>query len=154
MTDTALAPAVAPVAARRRRPWIRWALAAVAAAAALAATFTLAWVTASTVAPVRAGAAATADEPWFDAEFDFLGAVATWPVTPEAKKDDPFRGVSDGTLLAGAGTVCTRAGDRGMDAAGMGDLLRTDPHQTYVLVTEAIDKLCPSQTRHLADLRG
>jgi hypothetical protein len=83
---------------------------------------------------------------YLDVEYDYLGAIETWPAEPEAQERDPFAGeVSDAELVSAGRTVCTRAGDPGMTFEGMMNLLDFDPHETYVVMAEAADKLCPSQ---------
>lgn len=140
-----------PAPAARTRPdpgrRIRRVVAAVTAlvlAAALPVAFSLGRATAQ---PVRPAAGA-----WLDAEYDYLGALRTWPSSAGSSVSDPFRGVAESRLVAAGHTVCTHAQDPGMNADGMLDLLRLDPHETYVVVTEALDKLCPSQSSHLTAL--
>jgi hypothetical protein len=91
---------------------------------------------------------------YLDAEYTYLGALRTWPERPKAKTKNPFRGFDAPKLVEIGRTVCTRAGDPDMDFDGMLFLLKLNPHQTYVAITEAIDKLCPSQRKHLNKLRS
>jgi hypothetical protein len=95
---------------------------------------------------------ALSDGPWLDAEYDYLGALRTWPASPGRTALDPFKGVSERRLVVAGRTVCTRAQDPGMNADGMLDLLDMDPHKTFVVVTESLDKLCPSQASRLPAL--
>lgn len=106
---------------------------------------------AATTAPVEAPEALP-DGPWLDAEYDYLGALRTWPARAGYVVTDPFRNVAEGRLVAAGRTVCTRAQDPGMNADGMVNLLDLDPHQTFVVVTESLDKLCPSQSSRLTAL--
>jgi hypothetical protein len=136
----------APYDLRRRRV-LRGLSAAVLTlvlAAALSGAYQLGRATAESVSP--------ATGPWLDAEYDYLGALRTWPARTGSRTSDPFRGVAEARLVAAGRTVCIRATDPGMNADGMLDLLELDPHQTYVVVTESLDKLCPSQSSHLAAL--
>lgn len=128
-----------PSRRRRGRP-LRAALVAVAVLLVASAAF------------VAGRATAPRDDPpavYLDDEYDFLGALSTWPAAPGSSATDPFQGQAPERLVAAGRTVCTRAGDPGMDAYGMADLLGFDPHQTFVIVTESVDKLCPSQRDRL-----
>ncbi len=87
---------------------------------------------------------------YLDAEYDFIGAARTWPAEPNARMTDPFG--EDQALIEAGRTVCTRAGDEDMSFGAMADLLNMTPHQTYVVMAEARDKLCASQATHLASL--
>jgi hypothetical protein len=153
---------------RRRLARLLAGVAALALVAAVPAAFELGRATAPRVtappaAPsaTQAGTPAAAesaapvalpDGPWLDAEYDYLGALRTWPARAGYVVTDPFRGLTEGRLVAAGRTVCTRAQDPGMNADGMLDLLDLDPHQTFVVVTESLDKLCPSQSSRLAAL--
>lgn len=99
-------------------------------------------------------ASPTPGDPSLDAEWDYLGAMDTWPAEQSGTDPDPFDDdFSDAELVAAGRVVCTRAADPDMSFDGMLDLLRMSPHQTYVVMAESADKLCPSQepaiTQHL-----
>lgn len=87
---------------------------------------------------------------YLDAEYDFLGALATWPAAAGSATDGPFPETTDAALLAAGRTVCLRAGDPGMTFDGITDLLELNPHQTYVVMAEAASKLCPSSAPTIA----
>lgn len=89
---------------------------------------------------------------YLDDEYTFVGAARSWPRSPNASITDPFTGVEDARLVELGRTVCVRAADPDMDFDGMLHLLALDPHQTFVIITEAIDKLCPSRQPQLDDL--
>jgi hypothetical protein len=108
----------------------------------------LAFVVGRTTAPqADASEAAT---PVLDVEFDFIGAVHTWE--QEGSSEDPFADVPDGELVDAGRTACLRATDPDMSFDGMLDLLGTSPHQTYAILAEASDKLCPSHRDTLDDI--
>jgi hypothetical protein len=116
-----------------------WMALLVGAAAGVLAGFALAMLTPGQAEANRPTA-------YLDAEFDYLGAVETWPRAPGSSARDPFGGeVTDGELVTAGRIVCERAADGGMSFDGMLDLLGFDPHQTYVVLVEAADKLCPSR---------
>jgi hypothetical protein len=98
--------------------------------------------------------ATTAPAAYLDVEYTYLGALRTWPERPKATTKNPFRGFDERRLIDLGRTVCVRAGDPDMDFDGMLFLLKLSPHQTYVVITEAIDKLCPSQRKQLKKLRS
>lgn len=89
---------------------------------------------------------------YLDDGYTYLGAVRSWPAKPKSRSKNPFPNFGDARLVELGRTVCIRAGDPGMDFDGMLFLLKLNPHQTFVVITEAIDKLCPSQRAHLEDL--
>jgi hypothetical protein len=98
--------------------------------------------------------ATSAPAAYLDDEYTYLGAVRSWPERPKAAAKNPFRGFDQARLVELGRTVCIRAADRDMDFDGMLFVLKLNPHQTYVVITEAIDKLCPSQRKHLKKLRS
>ena len=97
----------------------------------------------------RSGAQSSAPI-YLDIEYDFIGAARTWPAEPDARVADAFG--EDQELVEAGRTVCTRAGDEDMSFGAMTDLLKMTPHQTYIVMAEAGDKLCPSQATRLAGL--
>lgn len=88
--------------------------------------------------------------PVLDVEFDFIGAVRTWQ--EEGSTEDPFADMNDAELVEAGRTACLRATDADMSFNGMLDLLGTSPHQTYAILAEASDKLCPSHADSLGDI--
>ncbi len=121
-----------------RRTWLPW----LALIILLPLAFIGGRVSASTVD--------AASIPVLDAEFDFAGAARTW--TEDGSTTDPFEDHDDAELVTIGRTACLRAGDADMTFDGMSDLLRLDPHATYAALSEAADKLCPSQRAALKDV--
>ena len=99
-------------------------------------------------------AAITTPTVYLDAEYTYLGAVRSWPERPHATTKNPFRGFEEARLVALGRTVCIHATDPDLDFNGILRLLKLNAHQTYVVITEAIDKLCPSQRKQLKKLRS
>jgi hypothetical protein len=114
-------------------PWV------IAGVLALALFFVLAWY-------LQSGP--TEEQLAFDVEFNYVASARSWT---QETGEDPFEGTSDQELMEKGRTVCLRATDDDMNFDGMSDILGTEPHQTYVLLAEAADKLC---TGHSQTLNG
>ena len=88
----------------------------------------------------------------YDVEYDYLGALETWPAEPDSQRRNPFPNVNTTTLVEAGRTVCVEATNEEMNFDGFLDLLKMNPHQTYVIITEAINKLCPGHSDALPRL--
>ena len=88
----------------------------------------------------------------YDVEYDYLGALETWPAEPNSQRSNPFQNVNSTKLVEAGRTVCVEATNEEMNFDGLLDLLKMNPHQTYVIITEAINKLCPGHSGALPRL--